>query len=192
MDKIKQLMESVEHFQPMNEQEKKDKERILVYLHQGDSCFYRENEEAHFSSSGWVVNEARNKVLMAYHNIYDSWAWTGGHADGETDLLYVAMKEAQEETGIKVVTPVLEDIFSLEILTVNGHEKKGVYVPSHLHLNITYLLEADDRQEIHKKEDENSGVGWFGLEECLQIVREPWMKERIYQKLIQKVQNIAY
>ncbi len=71
-----------------------------------------------------------DRVLMAYHNIYHSWAWTGGHADGEKDLLSVAMREAREETGIKTVTPVMDQIFSLEVLTVDGHEKKGLYVPS--------------------------------------------------------------
>ena len=82
------------------------------------------------------------RFLMAYHNIYDSWAWTGGHADGEADFLKVAIREAMEETGITRVTPVTEDIFSLEVLTVDGHEKKGAYVSSHLHLNVTYLLEG--------------------------------------------------
>ncbi len=191
MDQRDNLIQAVEDFSPFNEQETKDKELILRYLHQGDSCFYRDNYEAHFSASGWVVNPSRDKVLMAYHNIYDSWAWTGGHADGCMDLLQVAVKEAMEETGIKQVTPVCKDIFSLEILTVNGHEKKGVYVPSHLHLNVTYLLEADEHQQIRNKEDENSAVGWFSLEPCLKAVKEPWMRDRIYEKLLQKMQNIG-
>jgi 8-oxo-dGTP pyrophosphatase MutT (NUDIX family) len=192
MDQRNRLIQAVEKFAPFNEQETKDKELILSYLHQGDSCFYRENAQAHLSASGWVVNQSRHKVLMAYHNIYDSWAWTGGHADGCMDLLHVAVKEAMEETGIKNVTPVSKDIFSLEILTVDGHEKKGVYVSSHLHLNVTYLLEADDSQQIRKKDDENSAVGWFSLDECLNVVNEPWMKDRIYQKLLQKMRNIGY
>ncbi|WP_349772660.1 NUDIX hydrolase [Lacrimispora xylanisolvens] len=131
-----------------------------------------------------------DRVLMAYHNIYHSWAWTGGHADGEKDLLSVAMREAREETGIKTVTPVMNQIFSLEVLTVDGHEKKGLYVPSHLHLNVTYLLKGDDREEIRNKEDENSKVGWFSLNDCLEAVNEPWMKERIYKKLIEKMENL--
>lgn len=192
MDQREILIQAVEDFSPFNEQEAKDKELILRYLQQGDSCFYRDNYEAHFSASGWVVNLSRDKVLMAYHNIYDSWAWTGGHADGCMDLLHVAVKEAMEETGIEHVTPVSKDIFSLEILTVDGHEKKGVYVPSHLHLNVTYLLEADERQQIRKKEDENSAVGWFSFNQCLDVVNEPWMKGRIYEKLLQKMRNIGY
>ena len=65
------------------------------------------------------------------------------------------MKEAKEETGIKHVKPILNDIYSLEIINVDGHEKRGKYVGSHVHLNVTYLLEADEKEEIHIKEDEN-------------------------------------
>ena len=102
------------------------------------------------TASAWVVNKDRSKILLAYHNIYDSWAWLGGHADGEKDLLKVALKEVAEESGVKNIKPVSEDILSVEILTVDGHEKKGVYVPSHLHLNVTYLIEADDTEQTAK------------------------------------------
>ena len=81
------------------------------------------------------------------------------------------------------------DIFSLEILTVDGHEKRGVYVPSHLHLNITYLLEADESETLRVKPDENSGVRWFPIEEAPGASSEPWMAERIYRKLNEKLKG---
>ena len=89
-------------------------------------------------------------------------------------------------TEIRVIS---EDIFSLEILTVDGHEKRGVYVPSHLHLNVTYLLEADEAEVLRIKPDENSGVRWFSLEEALAACSEPWMIERVYKKLNAKVRE---
>lgn len=187
----RKLIQDIEEFKPYNEQEEKDKEMILHFLSQGDHVFFRENTAAHMSSSAWVVNASFDKVLMAYHNIYDSWAWTGGHADGETDLLSVAVREAKEETGIETVEPVCEDIFSLEVLTVNGHEKKGVYVPSHLHLNVTYLLQADEKETLRVKEDENSGVSWFPFSQCLKVGKEPWMNGRIYSKLLHKTRSKA-
>lgn len=186
----KNLKVQIEAYHPCNEQEEKDKELILQYLDSGDAVYYRENTAAHLSASAWVVNQNYDKVLMAYHNIYDSWAWTGGHADGEKDLLQTAIREVREETGIINAEPVTNDIYSLEVLTVNGHEKKGSYVSSHLHLNVTYLLQADEREAIQNKPDENSAVGWFLLEECLEAVSEPWMKERIYRKLLNKMKNI--
>ena len=124
--------------------------------------------------------------LMIYHNIYNSWSWTGGHADGETDLLAVALREVAEETGLQTLRPVSRELFSVEILTVDGHEKRGWYVPSHLHLNCTYLIEADDTEPLRVKPDENSGVRWFAPREALAACTEPWMRDRIYQKLIEK------
>ena len=132
------LQASLAAYRPYNEQEQRDLPLLLAALKQPDS-FTRQNETAHFTASAWVVNPARNKVLMIYHNIYNSWSWTGGHADGETDLLAVALREVAEETG-----------------------------------------------PLRVKPDENSGVRWFAPREALAACTEPWMRDRIYQKLIEK------
>lgn len=131
------LIRQIENYPPFNEQEEKDKALILGWIRNNENAFSRENTVAHITASAWVVNKDRSKVLMVYHNIYNSWSWLGGHADGETDLLSVAIREVKEEAGISNVRPVSEEIFSLESLTVDGHVKKGNYVSSHLHLNIT-------------------------------------------------------
>lgn len=183
------LKEDLLVYQPFNEQEEKDREVMLALLDTQPDIFERKNRVAHFTASAWLVNQAHDKVLMIYHNIYHSWAWTGGHADGDRDLLAVAKREAMEETGVTEIRVISEDIFSLEILTVDGHEKRGVYVPSHLHLNVTYLLEADEAEVLRIKPDENSGVRWFSLEEALAACSEPWMIERVYKKLNAKVRE---
>ncbi len=182
------LQEQLEQYHPFNEQEERDKKVMLQLLKTQPDIFTRENEVAHFTASSWLLNREHTKVLMIYHNIYHSWSWTGGHADGEEDLLAVAIKEAQEETGVKEIQTVDDTIFSIETLTVDGHEKRGRYVPSHLHLNVTYLLEADEAEVLRIKPDENSGVKWFALEEALEACSEPWMVERIYKKLNKKLQ----
>ena len=183
------LAEQILRYTPVNEQEEKDKAILLEWLSSGKDVFSRKNTTAHFTASSWVVNPARTKVLMIYHNIYDSWAWMGGHADGETDLLYVAEKEAKEESGIKNLRPVSEEIASIEIVTVSGHEKRGEYVPSHLHLNVTYILEAEEEQEIFIKPDENSGVMWIDVDDIKNKSTEKWFVERIYSKLIEKMKK---
>lgn len=192
MNTGEKLQEKLRAYVPFCEQEERDRELFLKLLRQEKRIFFRDSTGAHMSASSWIVNQNHDRVLLAYHNLYDSWAWTGGHADGEEDLLSVAIREAGEETGIEQVVPVRREIFSIESLTVDGHEKRGSYVSSHLHLNVTYLLEADDRQPIHKKADENSAVGWFGLEECLKAVNEPWMRDRIYRKLLDKMRAWGY
>lgn len=183
------LRERIESYLPYNCEEKKDKKIILKYMDLFSDLLTRNNEIAHFTSSCWIVNEDRSKVLMIYHNIYDSWSWAGGHADGDEDLLNVSLKEAREETGIKNIQPLLEDIFSLEVLSVNGHMKKGKYVATHIHLNVTYLLCADENEMTHIKEDENSDVSWFELDEAVKISNEPYMR-KIYTKLNNKLRDL--
>ena len=91
---------------------------------------------------------------MIYHNIYQSWGWTGGHCDGEEDVLSVAIRELKEETGITHVRPIQKEIFSLEIIGVDPHIKRGKQVASHVHLNTTFLLEVPETEKLHIKEDE--------------------------------------
>ena len=181
------IREDIAKYAPFNEQEALDKEHFLKFLDDNENAFSRDNTDAHITASSWVVNRDRTNVLMVYHKIYDSWSWTGGHADGETDLLSAAVRECREETGIKNVRPVSDEIYSLEILAVNGHEKRGRYVSSHLHYNVTYLLEADESDKLTVCDDENSGAKWFPLDDALKASSEPWFVKRIYSKLNAKL-----
>ena len=183
------IFEQLQAFTPFNEQEASDRRLMLQYAGLFSDLLTRDNEMAHLTASCWIVNPDKTKVLLAYHNIFDSWAWLGGHADGETDLLAVALREVKEEAGIANVRPVSPDIYSLESLTVDGHVKKGQYVSSHLHLNVTYLLEADSDEAVSIKEDENSGVAWFTPEEALAKSTEPWFVTHVYAKLIDKLKS---
>ena len=174
---------------PYNEQEEADRRQMLADMDCFSDLLTRENATAHFTASCWIVNPDRTKVLMAYHNLYQSWAWLGGHADGEEDLLAVALREVREESGVQTVRPASEDVFSLEVLTVDGHQKRGKYVSSHLHLNVTYLLIADDTDALTVKPDENSGVKWFTPDSAVQASSEKWFREHIYNKLNEKMQQ---
>ena len=180
------LYENIKNYKTFNEQEARDKEQMLCFMVQHSDYLERSNAIAHFTASIWTVNKERTKTLMVYHNIYDSWSWIGGHADGEADLCAVAMRELQEETGVKDAKLVSKDIFSLETLTVDGHMKKGIYVPSHLHFNVTFLAEADESEQLIVQEEENQAVKWWTFEEALKASTEPWMVERVYKKLMEK------
>ena len=181
------LLSVLYSYRPWNPQEARDTTELLRRLEAGEDLFHRENTAAHLTASAWVVSPDRKRVLMAYHDLYNSWAWLGGHADGDRDLLAAAMREVREESGLREVRPVSRGIYSLEILTVDGHEKRGQYVSSHLHLNVTYLLEADPAAPVRNRPGENSRVAWFPLEEAVAASSEPWFRERIYQKLNAKL-----
>ena len=187
------LTQALLSFEPFNEQEQRDREVLLhaIAEHQ-EALLFRSSLCAHLTASAWVVSPDMKQVLMAYHNLYHAWSWLGGHADGDADLLHVALKEVREESGVTKVIPVSEQIYSVEVLTVDGHEKKGVYVPSHLHLNVTYLLTADPLEPVRMKTDENSGVRWFLRDEAPDASSEIWFRERIYRKLNQKLRRVPY
>lgn len=180
------LFDYIKNYTPINAQEERDQAQMLQFIKHNPDYLDRENQIAHFTASIWTVNKERTRTLMVYHNIYDSWSWIGGHADGIEDLCSVALRELQEETGVRHATLVSKEIFSLETLTVDGHVRKGIYVPSHLHLNVTYLAEADENEELIINKDENQAVKWCSFEDALKASTEPWFVEHIYKKLIEK------
>ena len=184
------LIQQIQNYIPANEQEETDKATLLAWLASGDDISIRDNLVGHLTASAWVVNPERTHVLMAYHKLYDSWAWLGGHADGDWNLFHVAEKEAREESSIHNLKAVSEEPVSMEILTVNGHEKKGKYVPCHLHLNLTYLFEGDPEDQLQCKPDENTGVAWLNMDDLAEKCNEPWFVERVYSKLVKKSKSM--
>ncbi|WP_294169614.1 NUDIX hydrolase [uncultured Clostridium sp.] len=182
-------IEEIKEYIPYDEQEAADKEAILYAINNFDNLLTRENPLAHITSSGYIVNKDKTKVLMIYHNIYNSWSWTGGHADGDEDLLYVAIKEAKEETGVKHIKALDKKIFSLDVLPVPAHIKRGKNISSHLHLSVAYLLEGDENDDLIIKEDENSGVKWIPIDEVsIYSTEEDMIK--LYEKFNKKIKEM--
>lgn len=179
----------VELYIPKDAREESEKREILTLMErEGDRLLLRECSYAHMTASSVIVNRNRTKMLMAFHKIYQSWAWTGGHADGDGDFEAVARREAQEETGIQNLKKLGAGAASLEVLPVWAHQKHGQMVASHLHLNISYLFEADDTLPLRIAEDEKSAVGWIPIAQLEEYVREKDMMP-IYQKLLNRAND---
>lgn len=187
LERLKALLRSCT---PQNPQEKEDLQVMLQACELHPDVLSRSCEDGHFTASAWICDREHKRVLLVYHRIFDSWAWTGGHADGDPDLLRVALREAEEETGLREFQLLNTDVLSgdekpplsLEILKVKAHRRRGLFVPAHLHYNLTWLLEADATTPLRIKEDENSGVAWFLLDEVCAHCSEPQMQP-IYAKL---------
>lgn len=183
-------IDKIRAYVPRDGQEAADREMILDYIARfPDTILTRENKIAHITSSGFVVNGDASKVLMAHHNIFRVWAWTGGHADGETDLLSVALREAREETGAVHILPLSTEIASVDILPVWGHVKRGEYVCAHQHLNVSYLLVADEKDPLQNREGENSQVAWLEADRLLEITNE-WQMDYVYTKLLDRARSL--
>lgn len=182
------LKEKIENYIPFNEQEEKDKEYFLEFIDSFEDVLTRDNHFGHFSASAFVVNQKRDKMVVVYHNINDGWMYPGGHADGEDDLLEVAVREVEEETGLKAKV-LDENIYSIQAAPVKGHVKRGKYVPAHIHFDVIYLLEADETLELSFREDESQGVKWLPFEEAdfdnvVEFIRP------VHNKLIKKIRSL--
>jgi len=183
------ILETIKKYKPTCQQEEMDKKLIIEFIKQNPDALYRTNLAAHITSSAIVVNENLDKVVFAYHLIYKEWAWLGGHNDGDGNCLRVAIRETKEETGLVNIKPFYDEPVMLDAIFVENHIKNGKYVPDHLHLNLTYLLVADEKDELIIKEDENSGVKWFDIEDIFNISDEKRMKP-IYGKVVELIKKI--
>lgn len=179
------LKQEIENYNPFNEQEERDKESFLKFLDTFDDVLTRDNIFGHFSSSALVVNKQRTKMLVVYHIINDGWMYPGGHADGEDDLLSVAIREVEEETGLKA--KVLDkNIFSIQTATTKGHIKKGKYISAHIHFDVLYLLEAEDTEPLSFKDDESKGVKWIEFKDATNNEIVDFIRP-VHQKIINKL-----
>lgn len=183
---MRTIPEEIHTYKPQNETERAAKGELLALWEQeGENLLFRP-DHAHITVSAMVLNQNHDAILMAYHNIYQSLAWTGGHADGATDLLQKAMEEVREETGIEQLQPVSSTMLSLDALPVIAHVKRGKPVAAHVHYNVTYGFVASDRQELTVKADENSRVCWIPLDCWEEQCNEPHMIP-VYHKVISRL-----
>ena len=181
------LRQEIENYIPFDEQEKKDKEQFLRFIDTFDDVLTRDNIFGHFSASAFLVNKKRNKMIVVYHIINDGWIYPGGHADGDDNLLSVAVREVEEETGLKAKI-LDENIYAIQSAPVKGHIKSGKYVSSHIHFDVLYLMEADDRIPLKYKENESKGVKWISLEEADDKTMCDFIRP-IHKKIIEKLKS---
>ncbi|MBQ8480058.1 MAG: NUDIX hydrolase [Akkermansia sp.] len=140
-------------------------ERVLKFVCSTPDCFERSHESGHITGSAWLINRNGDKTLLTLHRKLKLWVQPGGHADGDGDVLRVAMREAQEESGIADPVPLSTRIYDIDIHTIPARPQCGE--PEHLHYDIRYLLQAPHEQYVIS--DESDALGWFSMEELLHL-----------------------
>ena len=185
------FLEDARQYTPATGRERAEQRVLLEWAERfPDSILYRENTLAHMTFSAMIFDPAMQQTLMVFHNLYRSWSWTGGHADGDPDGLAVARREAEEESGICGLVPLCTRPTGLDILPVTGHAKRGVWVPAHLHLNLCYSFWADPALPLHSRPEENSGARWLPLVQLEHFVSEPAMLP-IYRRIVQRSRQLC-
>ena len=180
-------IESIKNYTAESQKDKGIKKSMLQFIEKNrDDVLTRENTMAHFTASSVILNETFEKMLMIHHKIYDTWTWQGGHADGEKDLLEVALKEAYEETGIRNLIVIKEEnkpLMRLDILPVKEHLKNGKFITNHLHLNAAFVFQASEKEFLKLNTEETNGIRWIPINEIDACAKEPEITP-IYHELI--------
>ena len=152
------LLQLLKNHQPSTTEETQFKQQMIEFVEQNPDCFERTLLIGHVTGSAWIVDKSRQFTLLTHHRKLDKWFQTGGHCDGDSDVLNVAIKEAQEETGLLDIQVVSPNIFDIDIHEIP--ERKGV--PTHLHYDVRFLLEADMNEPLIVS-SESSDLAWVEL-----------------------------
>lgn len=131
---------------------------MIRFVEEHTDCFERSCLTGHLTGSAWIVDAARTRTLLTHHRKLDKWLQLGGHADGETNMLEVALKEAREEGGIAGLKPAGSDVFDVDRHWIP--ERKGV--PGHWHYDVRFLIEADPNEPLVIS-DESHDLAWVEL-----------------------------
>lgn len=132
----------------------------IGFIEKHPDCFERSLQEGHITASAWIINPVGTHVLLIHHVKLDKWLQPGGHCDGDVDVLNVAMKEANEETGL-VVKPVHPAIFDIDNHQIPPRQD----IPGHIHYDIRFLLTAEMGKDELPGNSEVNSIRWIRLED---------------------------
>lgn len=153
------LLDLLEKHSPIDENELKMTNETIEFVKTHEDCFKRELLIGHVTGSAWIVNDVRTHILMMHHRKLNQWFQPGGHCDGDPDVLNVALKEANEETGLENLKVVTGEIYDVDVHQIP--ERKGI--PAHYHYDVRFLIEADMNEQLVVTEESND-LAWVSLE----------------------------
>ena len=141
---------------PPTPEEENFKREILSFVRDHPNCFERSLSFFHMSASACLLNRDETKALLLHHAKLNIWVQPGGHCDGESDVLAVAIKEAQEESGILGIAPLSQSIFDIDIHKIPTHKE----IPEHFHYDIRFLLKVTS-DELLVQNSESNELRWI-------------------------------
>ena len=151
------LLEFLNHYTPSDPEEQVAKQHIIEFVHNHENCFERSLDVGHITGSAWLINKDGTKALLMHHAKLNMWVQLGGHCDGDHDVLRVALREAQEESGIMGIAPVNDKIFDIDVHLIPANSKEK----EHYHYDVRFLLQVTSDEQIVQN-SESKELAWFG------------------------------
>lgn len=173
----------LEAYTPQGKNETQDFSKFKDFIETNENLYCRSNIKGHITASAWVVNKSLTKTLLVKHAALGIWLMPGGHADGSDDILAMAIREVQEETGVTKLDMRGRGIFDVDVHSIPSAVKHGKQEPEHIHYDIRYLLIADEKEKLHVS-DESDDVQWVSFEKVLELHPDWVSGARMIEKTI--------
>ena len=154
------LLAALHLYKPISKREQEHLKNTINLLEREPNCFFRTCTEGHITASAWVLSPNLQQVLLMHHRKLDKWLQPGGHADGDTNLAGVALREAHEESGLTSLRLMRSDIFDIDVHPI---PERGAE-PAHFHYDVRYLLTANPQEPLAAN-GESKGFAWVPLQE---------------------------
>ncbi len=152
------LLDLLEKYIPFDADELQMRSKTIEFVKNNPDCFERELLVGHVTGSAWITDKSRAFVLLIHHRKLNRWLQPGGHCDGDANVLNVAMKEANEETGLLDIQALSPEIFDVDVHEIPARKD----IPAHLHYDVRFLLEADKNEQLLIS-DESNDLAWVEL-----------------------------
>jgi 8-oxo-dGTP pyrophosphatase MutT (NUDIX family) len=161
------LLNKLRDYQPYDQHERDMYETLVRFVETESECFHRSLPTGHVTGSAWIIDRSHRRALLTHHLKLDRWLQLGGHADGDADILRVALREAREESGIENIRPLAEGIFDVDIHPIPPRDME----PRHLHYDVRFLLGADANAPLVIS-SESKDLAWVSLADIAKITAE--------------------
>lgn len=158
------LADTAHNYQPFDRLEEMHLKQLIQFLEEVVNPYDRTCHIGHVVADAWIVNPERTHVVLVEHGLDGRWLAPGGHCDGDPDVLASAIREAEEETGLTSLTPLLDsNLFDVNVGSVPTRERHGLIEPTHLHFDICFAFEAPSDAPLTISE-ESSQLKWVPVD----------------------------
>ena len=172
----KKLIRNLRNYQAEWGNEPDTVEQFIEFVSTDEDCFERKLKEGHITGSAWVVSKDGRQVLLTHHKKLNRWFPLGGHADGNSDILRVAMQEALEESGLERVGSISGKIFDVDVHKIPERGPE----PEHYHYDVRYAFKVVGSEE-YVVSDESHNLGWIEIEKLSELTEEESMRRMAWK-----------